>query len=216
MIHLEGCEISDGEVELDLTEHRVIWNTGNRFEWKKKKLFDIQQLETNPATNGMEFVLDLHDFVCCADDTFGDESVEMEVMELQSTRKCFDDFVDCSLWLCFVCSGNGTAMCWMDSDWTSYPPPSLRECRTDLTSATQAYRVGRYTVDRQKLQASLKRAEAMELGQTSVRTTREAEYTPAQPCLVVGNSSVDSDPAKVFSDRSFTQNLVGFSQGMSR
>ena len=29
----------------------------------------IQQLATNLATNGMEFVLDFHDFVCCMDDS---------------------------------------------------------------------------------------------------------------------------------------------------
>ena len=86
----------------------------------------------------------------------------------------------------------------------------------DLTSATQADWVGRYTMDRQKLEESLKRAEAMGLGQTSVRTTREAEYAPASLYLVVGNSSVDSDLVKVFSNRTFTQNLVGFSRGMSR
>ena len=88
-------------------------------------------------------------------------------------------------------------------------------CRTDLGSATQPYRIGRNAMDRQKLEASLKRAEAMGLGQTAVRTIREADYAPAQLYLVVGNSSVDSDLVKVFSGSTFMQNLVGFSRGKS-
>ena len=101
-------------------------------------------------------------------------------------------------------------MCWMDSDWTSYPPQSLREYRTDLISATQAYRIGEYAVDRRKPEASLKRAEAIGLGQT----IGEVEYVPKQLNLVVGNSSVDSDVLADFSESAFVQNAVGFSRSI--
>ena len=68
VIHLEVFTIAHGKVESGLIGHRVIWYKGGCDEWKKRKWFHIQQLATNPSTNGMEVVLDLHDFVCCADD----------------------------------------------------------------------------------------------------------------------------------------------------
>ena len=66
-------------------------------------------------------------------------------------------------------------------------------------------------MDRRKPEASLKRAEAMGLGQTATMTIREAEYVPTQLNLVVGNSSVDSDVLVAFSESTFVQNAVGFS-----
>ena len=60
---------------------------------RKPNRLIIQQLATNPATNGMEFVLDLHDFVCCMDETLGNDSVEMEIMVPRPTWKNFDEFV---------------------------------------------------------------------------------------------------------------------------
>ena len=94
-------------------------------------------------------------------------------------------------------------MCWMESDWTSYPPPSLREYRTDLTSATQAYRINKYAEDRRKPGAALERAEAMGLGTTAMMTNGEAGYTHAALQLVPRNSSVDSDVAVPFSVSTF-------------
>ena len=62
------------------------------------------------------------------------------------------------------------------------------------------------TAARSVPEASLKRAEAMELGQTAVRTIRKAEYAQASLYLVVGNSLVESDVVLAFTDRTFVQN----------
>ena len=60
-----------------------------RIEWKSRKLFDIQQLATDllpyELTLGSRYV----------DEVSGSESIsETDVVRLQSTCKCFGDFVD--------------------------------------------------------------------------------------------------------------------------
>ena len=88
-----------------------------------------------------------------------------------------------------------------------YPPPGLREYQTNLASGTQAYQIGKYADNQQKLEASLKRAVAMGLGVGLLKEIQEAKYAPAQPHLV-GNLSVDLDLVCALQDCTFLENMV--------
>ena len=98
-------------------------------------------------------------------------------------------------------------------DGSSTARRRLAVCRTDLTSATQAYRIGKYAEDRQELEASLKRAKAMGLGLKAMMTIQETAYRPAELHLAVGNSSVDSDVVAALLDSTFVQNVVCYARG---
>ena len=87
--------------------------------------------------------------------------------------------------------------------------------KTDLTSATQAYRIDKYAEDRWKPKAALKRAEAMGLGTRAMMKNGEARYTHAELQLVPVNSSVDNDVAVAFSVSTFVWNAANTLQRRS-